>query len=364
MKTVLGTLVGAVALAASVLAAPAQEPPSDHRQKAAAPSACLAPDYSGTGRMDWFLGLHPADDLLSTWCRIQAIPGAVRFNILFPVTGANRSWNTSFQGNLLPASRIVEIVQSLLPTQDGPAKDADGMEFPKVLQNVVQLAAPKAPDKTTLGFAPTHPAARELVLWEPIVLRVKPIALAGQEFTLLVTLRPNLGLLALGLQGKATDVKLQGWKGRLPVDGFFGSSCSSSIPFCEGMGEAVAFHAPWLIDEVRLEATGDNMTAAAAAIMNQLSHSSTRSRFVKDGKPPVFNRTTGTGTFTLSDDISTMTMDAEGSAGGTKAIRIVWKENGSPNGVGKQLQKAAELYRAGASPARAAPTVPDSLGKL
>lgn len=357
--------IWAVMIAAAVsLAAPSTAQEATKEAQGQPQATCLAPDYSTTGRMDWFLGLHPADDLLSTWCRLQAIPGAVRFNVLFPTTGANKSWNTSFDGRTLPASKIVELIQSLLPVGDGPARDEKGNEFPKVLQNVVQLSAAKAPDKQVLGFAPSHPAARELVLWEPLVLRVKPIALAGQEFTLFVTLRPNLGLLSLGLQGKATDIRLNGWKGRIPLDGFFGTTCSSAIPLCDGVGEVVSFHAPWLIDEVRLEAEGDNMTAAAATIIDQFANSSVRSRFLKDGKPPVFNRTTGTGTVTLSDDISEMTMSAKGTAGGTKSISIVWKESGNGNSIAKQLRKAADLYRSGAGASPKSPSVPDSLGKL
>src|SRR5690606_2813762 len=209
-----------------------------------------------------------------------------------------------FDGVTLPASRIIEIVQSLLPTGDGPARDEEGMEFPKVLSNVVQLAAERAPDGTRLGFSRSHPAARELALWEPVMLRVKPVALAGQEFTLIATLRPSLGLLALGLQGKATDVRLQGWRGRMQMGGFFGSSCSEAIPLCQGTGEVVSFHAPWILTEVRLEAQGDNMTEAAAAIMNRLAGSSARSRFIKEGLPPVFNPKTGEGSLQMTDGVS------------------------------------------------------------
>lgn len=356
MKALIKTVAAAAAIAAAIIPSQAQEA----HQLAA--SSCLAPDNSRSDRMDWFLGLHPSDDLLSAWCRLQAVPGAVRFNILFPVTGVHRSWDTTFDGDLLPASRIVELVQSLLPTTDGPAKDENGMEFPKVLRNVVQLAGDKAPDGTALDFAEKHPAARELVLWEPIVLRIKPVALAGQEFTMFVTLRPDLGMLALGLQGKATDVRLQGWKGRMPFGGFFGNSCSSSIPLCQDFGDTVTFHAPWVLHEVRLQATGENMTAAAGAIMNQLS--SRRSSFLKEGNPPQFDVTTGTGRMSLSDGLSTMTMEADGSPGGTKSIMVTWKESGLENGIAKQLEKAARLYRTGASAGPRTPGVPDSLGAL
>lgn len=362
MKNRLKTLAAALLTACATVSHAAESPQPQSAPQAAV--TCLAPDHSGSGRMDWFLGLHPSDDLLSTWCRLQQVPGVIRLNILFPMTKAHRSWDTSFDGGTLPAHKIVELVQSLLPIGDGPAKDEKGMEFPKVLQNVVQLAAERAPDKQILGFAPTHPAAKELVLWEPLVFRIKPIALAGQEFTLFVTMRPSLGLLALGLQGQATDVKLQGWKGRMDIGGLFGNSCSATIPICKDLGEVVSFHAPWVLEEVRLEATGDNMTASAKAIMDQLVHSSSRSRFTKQGKPATFDITTGTGTVSLSDDISTMTMEAIGSAGGTKAIKITWKESGHQIGVGKQLKKIAELYRTGAGREKAAPTVPDILDKL
>lgn len=354
------------AMAAAALSISATLPSAAQQAMETAQPApdCLAPDYSTSGRMNWFLGLHPADDLLSAWCRLQAIPGKVRFNVFFPTTGANKTWETSFDGRTLPAAKIVELIQSLLPVGDGPAKDAEGNEFPKVLQSVVQLAADKAPDGQTLGFARTHPAAKDLVLWEPMVIRVKPIALAGQEFTLFVTLKPNLGLLALALQGKATDVRLNGWKGRIPLEGFFGTTCSSAIPECKDIGEVATFHAPWLVDEVRLTAEGDNITAVAGRIMDQLANTSTRARFLKNGLPPTFDRTTGTGTLILSDDLSEMRMEAKGGPGGTKSISIVWKENGNGNSISKQLQEAADLYRSGSGQGAKPPSVPDSLGKL
>jgi len=314
---------------------------------------CIAPDYSAQGGLRWFLGLHPADDLLSTWCRIQALPGNVRFNILFPETGAHRSWDTSFEGGRLPASRIVELVQSLLPVGDGPARDENGMEFPKVLENVHQLAS------EDVGFASDHPSAKELVLLEPVVLRVRPVALAGEEFTMMATLKPNLGLLALGLQGKATDVRFRGWIGRMKSGSFFGNGCSDQMPLCDDLGESPPFHAPWLLDSVVLAAEGENMTEAAAAIMNQLAAGNPSAKI----SGPRLDTKTGNGSLTITDGNSTMTLKAAGSQGGTKSIRIEWRETNA-NGIHGMLNEQGRHFRIGIGERDKAPPVPDSLGLL
>lgn len=324
--------------------------------------ACPVVDYSKTGKSTWALGLYPTDDLISVWCRIQNLPGNVRFNILFPTSKAHKSWDTKFEGNKLPPEHIVKIVQSLLPTSDGPAKDENGMEFHKVLQNVTQLAAEKAPSGHTLSFAPEHPAARRMVLWEPIILRIRPVSLAGQEFTMAVTLVPNLGVLSLALQGQASDLVLQGWKGRMNTGGIFGRNCSDQAPLCEDIPETVSFHAPWIIHTVELESHGENMTAASATIMNQLLATRGASDTVTG---PRLNPITGEGSLSIGDDLSHMELRAEGSANGTKSIKINWRSNNSSEtSVPKYLKKIADVFRSGKPNTNKSPSVPDSLNLL
>lgn len=315
--------------------------------------------------MSWFLGINPRDNLVAVWCRLQSLPGAIRFNVLFPLTDVNRSWDTSFVGSNYPPSRIVDIVQSLLPVGEGPVKDDKGMAFSRVLQNVVQLGAAEGPDGIKLGFASDHPATKELVLWEPLILRVRPVALAGQEFVLKVVMRPNLGLLAMGLQNPAYDLKIRGWSGRMQMGtgALFGGGCSDVIPYCENLGNSPQVHVPWIVDQVILEANGEAMTGTAVAVMNQLqasyapyirSNSSSSNMDIKSGS----------GDFTVSDGVNEVTFKAEGNTSGTQRIEIVYKELDNNFSVKKVLRNAGEEFRAGQAKEKKAVAVPDSLGKL
>jgi hypothetical protein len=325
---------------------------------------CAAPDYSSSASLQWFLGINPRDNLVQVWCRLQKLPGNVRFNVLFLGTQAHRSWNTSFEGANYGPEKIVDIVQSLIPTAEGPVKDENGMPFGRVLKNVVQLAAEQATDKTILGFAQSHPAAKELVLWEPLVLRVKPVALAGQEFTLKILLKPNLGWLAYGLQDPRFDLRFQGWSKRMEMGtgALFGGGCSDLIPFCDGIGEVATFHAPWVVDQVILQADGEAMTASAITIANQLV--TNYSNFLPGGNGlGFFDEKEGRGTLTISDDVSQIEFQADGGASGTTMIKLTYSEIKGANSVAKHLKDYGERYRA-AGTQKKAPTVPDSLNRL
>lgn len=355
MKTILAGVLLFTAIGLSPAVATASDP------SVAAPSPCLTPDVSRPRQINWFLGLSPSDDLLTAWCRIQELPGNVRFNVQWPVTGAHKSWDTSFSTKL-PASRIVDLVQSLLPTDDKNPISDSGVPFADVLQNAVELDAPTAPDGTVLGFAPAHPAARQIVLWEPLGLRIKPVVIAGQEFTLSVYLRPNLGMLALGLTGRATDVQVKGWSGRLRLGNFFKTECSEYFPDCATLPEVVTMHMPLIVDEIRLDATGDNMTKAAVSIGTQLYRNN---MFLTPVNPmESFDTDNGRGVYTLHDGSSTLDFKAEGT-GGTKKISIIYKAVPGKDTLKQKLTAIGDTYRAGTSTKKPdAPKVPDSFGKL
>lgn len=357
MKTLARIALLATVACSATPAAFAQTPP-------AAAVACPTPALMPQGRMQWFGGFSPSDDLLTAWCRLQTLPGSVKFNVLFPLTKVHKTWETSFQGANLPPNRIVEIIQSLLPTSVHAPENPD-MAFYRVFENVVQAGAKKAPDDMDLGFTASHPASREMMLWEPVVLRVKPVVMAGQEFTLSVVLRPNLGMFALGQQKKATDVQFLGAKERMNVGNRFTKTCSSLIPYCEGLGDVVTFHAPWIVTGVRLDAEGENMTNTAITIMNHLGL--TQNQFLK-GRDPLsnFNKSNGSGTMTLTDGISVMTVKATGQPGGTKKIAITWEEEGNnKDSIGAYMRNLAISYRTSKKPSdNVAPKNPDILNRL
>jgi hypothetical protein len=339
---------------------------SAHAQQAAKPApaaatGCIAPSTVQYGRLGWFLGLNPSDDLLSAWCRIQALPGNVRFNVQFPASNVHQSWDTSF-ARQLPAARIVEIVQSMIPVDDTNRISDTGVSFGDVLSNAVQLEAPSAPDGTVLGFAPTHPAAKQIALWEPIGLRVKPVVLAGQEFTLTVYLKPNLGMLALALNGQATDVRIKGWSGRFQTGNYFRTACSAYFPSCADLKDISLLHLPHLVEIVRLDAEGENMTEAAIAIGQSLY---ARNAALSPSDPMSgFDRANGNGSYVLHDDQGKLEFIATGS-GGTKRLQIIYSATDGQNSLRRSLIQIGEEYRAGKDKEKpVAPTVPDSLGRL
>ncbi|NTF17220.1 hypothetical protein G6L37_02090 [Agrobacterium rubi] len=354
-----------LALAGMAALAPFSTAQAQTAQARPAAQQCSAPDYSASHSLQWFLGINPRDSLVAVWCRLQTLPGAIRFNVLFLNTQAHRSWDTSFQGAGNGPEKIVEIVQSLMPVPNGPVRDDKGMPFGRVLQKVVQLAADEAPDGTTLGFASTHPAAKELVLWEPLVMRVRPVSLAGQEFTLKILMRPDLGWLAYGLQDPRFDLRFKGWAGRMDVGtgSLFGGGCSSAIPFCENLGEMPVFHTPWIVEQVILQADGEAMTASAATIANQLG--ANYANFLPAGNGlGSFDPKTGKGSMTITDGLSNVEFQAEGGSSGTNMIKITYQEVKDANSVTKHLKDTAERFRAAGAAEKKAPTVPDSLGRL
>jgi hypothetical protein len=349
VKPLLFALVAACAVPAGAAAGDAAPPAQ----------ACAAPNLYQPGRINWFLGFDPSDHLLSAWCRIQALPGNVRFNVYWPVTNAHKSWDTSF-GTPLPPQQIIKIVQSLIPEDDRRVASDSGVAFSDVLANAVQLEADRAPDGTPLGFAPTHPAARQVVLWEPLVLRVKPVVLAGQEFTLSVALKPNLGLLALALAGRTNDVTVKAWSERFQTGNLFGTSCSALFPECDKVPKVSLVHLPLLVDSVKLQATGDNMTSAAVIIGKQIYASN--ASLATDDPMKGFDVKNGSGKFELHDLDSTVTFEAVGR-GGTKSITVTYKANAGKDTFRERIGKIGQEYRVGAVK-KEAPSVPDSLGRL
>lgn len=357
-------LTAAVLSLASIMGGVAHaQTPEATVNSAPSKSDCIYPTYQNGAQISWFLNMSPQDDLMTAWCRLQTLRGEVRFNILFPTTQSTKTWETSFNGDL-PAARIIDIIQSVMPMDPRVRKNDGNEQFEKVLESVVQLQAKAAPDNTTLGFPKEHPAADELVLWEPLIIRVKPILLSGQQFTLFIKLMPNMGFLSLGLQGKATDIQLQGWKGRIPLGNFFSGDCSSYIPNCKPLPETVNFHAPWIVQGIELVATGDTMTASALNIADQLLKTN------MSVVPPIsplkgFNSKTGQLIFNLKDNITDLHFEALGSPSGTKKITIRYNAASGKYSLISALQTLGNEYRQSKKKeVDKLPNVPESLNRL
>jgi hypothetical protein len=171
-----------------------------------------------------------------------------------------------------------------------------------------------------------------------------------------------MGMLALAMSGQATDVRVRGWSGRFQTGNYFKTSCSAYFPDCKNLRNIETLHLPLLVDTVRLEAEGENMTAAAIAIGQSLY--ARNSSLIPFDPMQGFNRENGSGGFTIHDDQGKMEFEATG-LGGTKKITITYTATDGQNSILKSLKQIGEEYRAGTKKDEVKEELaPDSLGKL
>jgi hypothetical protein len=164
----------------------------------------------------------------------------------------------------------------------------------------------------------------------------------------------------MALAGRATDVRVKGWSGRFQTGNYFRTACSEFFPECGSLPDVATLHLPLLVDTVRLDAEGENMTAAAVAIGRELY--ARNSTLTTSDPMTAFDTANGRGVYSISDEVGTLDFKAEGS-GGTKTLSIVYHANEGST-LRKGLEQIAEDYRAGTGATKKAPTVPDSLGRL
>lgn len=267
-------------------------------------------------KIEWFAGIKPGDDIITTWCKLQKISGDIKFNLWFSTSGVGQTWDTNLQKKERTAEQIIELLQSLIPTQDG--KINESQQYAQILKNVVQAEAKSAPNGEPIGFSSKYYGAKELLLWEPLIIGIKPVNLENQQFKLLITLKPNLGAFVQSLHQQILAVKLKGWKGRLSIDNF-SDDCSVYIPECKDIPEIASFYAPWVVDSISLVAEGENMNVSAGNIFNQLM-------IANNGKTIVnyYEIETGRVAFNIDDSISEVSMKTELDEKGVKKIEINW----------------------------------------
>jgi len=297
----------------------------------AASAACEAPAVHDPAQIQYFLGIEPSDSILDVWCRLQALQGEYQMKIVFPAKGAERVFNVTFDGT--PSQDKIEMatmIQSVLPTAPGPALDENGMDFGAVLEQVVQGRAPQTQTGIPFGIPEMFAGADDLLLWQPISLRLRPVKLAGVDFVLSVNLYPSIGRYIMAMNGSAEDLVLRGWhehalRGRGPGR----RSCPDYVPKCEHFGDVVDIHAAWVVENVVLSTEGTHLSSAALTILGQIE--AQNARFIEGrSKLRNFNPTHGAAEVVIETPSRVVRAVAEGDderAAGTQAISIMWREN-------------------------------------
>lgn len=238
----------------------------------ASATPCNIPVKQPRYGMKFFLDIHPTDGPLEAWCRLQRLTGEYRVNIAFMDTGAHRTREIAFDGQQsLPQEDFLYFLQSLLPIQDGPAKDPDGMPFPKVLERAVQGGASLTPNGVDLSMPDIWPGAKATFLWERMAIRVRPVKIGGGDFAVSVVFKPSRGRFVRQINGQETAFLFHGWRGRLDTgNAIIGKKCSDLVPYCAELPDVVPIYGSWVLDEIVLEAEGETLSNVAEYVLKAL----------------------------------------------------------------------------------------------
>ena len=272
----------AMGIATALVLSTALPAPSHATGTGAAPaSPGCGDDAVDAAPVPFFLGLRPGDDLSTAWCRVRAIGGKKTLQVEFPETGATRYGSV----DLTDGPGAAEIVQRLLPTEGSMAVDADGQPFPKVLRSVSAGTVALAPSGHSLGLPPAFPGARDLALWETLVLRVGTVEHKGSPFVLELVFEPSPAKYLMTGTGKRTGDVFVGETKRMMSSGTrltlpsFGAdapetdACPDRLPDCGGLGPKTRFSEVWALTKATLRSRPGDLTRTAVELVEALETS-------------------------------------------------------------------------------------------
>lgn len=298
----------------------------------AAAAACDAPATQSNDRIQFFLGIEPSDGPLDVWCRIQSLQGAFKVNVWFPAkeVNAHKSMDVVFDGT--PSRDRMEFatfLQSILPTTAETIRGENGADFGIVLESAVQGLADRAKDGQELGFSSKYDMSREIALWEPMTLRVRPVMIAGIEFTLEVSFKPSVGRFIEALEGHADDLILRGYHERvLRNAGVVRTSCPPEVPDCLDLPkDVIDLHAPWVLQDVIIRADGKSLSAAAISVLGNIE--AQYRDLMGFSIMQQFKPTVGDARFEVStvnrEILARADADPDGTSGSSN-VRVMWRE--------------------------------------
>lgn len=310
-----------------------------------AQAACPMP-FGQTDR-PFFLDILASDGPLEVFCRIQRYPGPHRLNVLFMGTQVSKTFDLDFKGTgaEIPGQEFAQLLQSVLPAVKGPAKDENGVPFSRVWSRVVQGSASATPGERPwrLAMPPETAVGQAAMLWERMAIRLKPIRLADVDFTLSVEMKPDPGRLMYEVAGMPGLV-VGAWKGRLALGSNFRPECSGMLPLCADLPETVPVHFAMSVSKVILEASGENISVAADAVLKKMA-ATTPGRFIGDD-PNQFDLVRGQARYEIEDNPFLVTVEAIPGKVGVATIRVTWQQReGQGQSWGERSWKAFEAQR-------------------
>lgn len=310
---------------------------------AAAHAACDAPAPEPHDGIQFFMGIQPSDDPLDVWCRLQSLTGSYKVDVWFnrKEVDAHRFFPVTFDGT--PSherGELAEFIQSVVPSGPVPFKDENGQNFQLVLNRSTQLQARMSPDGDPLGVPAQYDIARDMVLWEPMALRIEPVNIDGVSFRVTVSFRPSVGRALQAVSGTAEDLILKGWHEYVLRDAGPANErgCPDAIPDCTSLGDQIDLHTAWTVSSVLIEARGKNLSAAALSILSGIEVAN--KKWITTGQSMAgFDPAWGQASFDADDGARRVRARADGDpdhSGGSQVIRILWDE----------LPKAKTTYHA------------------
>lgn len=314
---------------------------------------------AGNDQLPYWGNISPSDTPLDVWCRLQAVSGDYQVNILIgedkaltkrrqgnsayaqmfsgsdDTPSADRTFDVSFDGTArLSKQDFALMLQSLMPTSRRDVVTERGTAFAKALSKVVELDATTSP-KTSSGWTeridlhPGYPMAKELVFWEDLAIRMKPIRHEGVDWKLSVYFKPSAGQLFAALDGIGDLLTLSGWKDDvMRGHGASRGTCSEFVPNCTGRPDVVPLLTAWKVDRVVFETTDGQLATTAQRVLNDIVAQS-QSEFIKRNTMNKFTLTEGSGEVQLSDGnykIHAIAFPKGGVEGGTGRIAILYDE--------------------------------------
>lgn len=301
---------------------------------AAAQAECVPPPTPAAADGIYFpLGIDPTDGILDVWCKLQSLQGDYGLTINFIDHAASRKFPVTFDGTRsLERIELATMIQSLLPVQDMPAVDENGMDFGSVLEMSVQPLAPRSPSSdnvrsTPMGVPEIYDFADDVVLWAPITLDLYPVKIAGIDFRVRTSFRPSFGRYLMAKTGAAEELVLRGWhrnvlRGASPNR----DTCPPHIPACKDLGDVIDLNTAWTLNAVTFEARGSGLSNAALQLFSQIA--AENPDLVRN---PLrnFSPTIGDASFDTNGESRQIIAKAEGDpnkVAGTQRIWVQWKE--------------------------------------
>ncbi|WP_310622252.1 hypothetical protein [Flexibacterium corallicola] len=333
--------------------------PTWHFANASPTTPCQLPGVNQpvkSGGIKWPLQIQLEEEFLTAVCKLRTIPGDVRLNFYFPTTDASKSWDFNFSRFDFDYKMVHSLVQATIMTNEQKISTNNDRKLARVQNSVIQLASHETRDGVYFALEEHHKKHRQLALWLPVHVRLKPVSLFGADFVLTMRLEPNANHLALSSTGKRPGLRLYGLTKLTQMGGMEMDDCPAAIPYCSKLPKKVIFTAPWVVTGLKFVAHGENL--------NNVIKTATRSYNAKlakyhEGGEYLGNRLL-TGNHTFMDGHTKLELDA--SQNGNRHTFSIKFVKGSR--YKSPMANIWQKFRVSTPPLSTRSTAPDATGVL